>query len=158
MEQPHQYSQDLPYAQHRGQWMDHHSYQSQHQSPIQEYNGYPWDSPPTQMNPVFENSVHQPRPSHPYLQPLITTQWPSVLATQSPYTPASQNSSATSAVQQQAPASAPPQLASSHPPSTNSTTPRRTLTDADRRRMCQYHQEHPKKKQTEIGGKFCSLI
>lgn len=154
MEHSNHYSQDLPYSQHHGQWMDHHNYQSQHQSPIHEYSGYSWDSPPTSMNPVFESPVHHPRPSHHYLQPLITTQWPSMLATQSPYTPASQNSSATSAVQQQPPASAPPQLPSSHSPATNSTTPRRTLTDADRRRMCQYHEEHPKKKQTEIGGKF----
>ncbi|MCJ1307145.1 hypothetical protein MMC25_000791 [Agyrium rufum] len=32
--------------------------------------------------------------------------------------------------------------------------PRRTLTDQDRRRMCQYHQENPSVKQTEIGAMF----
>ena len=31
-------------------------------------------------------------------------------------------------------------------------TPRKTLTDSDRRRMCQYHEENPSVKQTEIGG------
>jgi hypothetical protein len=31
-------------------------------------------------------------------------------------------------------------------------SPRKTLTDSDRRRMCQYHEENPSVKQTEIGG------
>jgi hypothetical protein len=31
-------------------------------------------------------------------------------------------------------------------------SPRRTLTDSDRRRMCQYPEENPSVKQTEIGG------
>jgi hypothetical protein len=33
-------------------------------------------------------------------------------------------------------------------------TPRRTLTDDDRRRMCQYHEDNPTVKQTEIGAMF----
>ncbi|TVY45169.1 Major centromere autoantigen B [Lachnellula subtilissima] len=33
-------------------------------------------------------------------------------------------------------------------------TPRKTLTDNDRRRMCQYHEENPSVKQTEIGAMF----
>ncbi|KAK3613220.1 hypothetical protein LTR56_028012 [Elasticomyces elasticus] len=33
-------------------------------------------------------------------------------------------------------------------------TPRKTLTDLDRKRMCQYAEEHPNAKQTEIGGIF----
>lgn len=32
--------------------------------------------------------------------------------------------------------------------------PRRTLTDDDRRRMCQYHEDNPTVKQTEIGAMF----
>lgn len=31
-------------------------------------------------------------------------------------------------------------------------SPRKTLTDNDRRRMCQYHEDNPTVKQTEIGG------
>jgi hypothetical protein len=31
-------------------------------------------------------------------------------------------------------------------------SPRKTLTDSDRRRMCQYHEDNPTVKQTEIGG------
>lgn len=33
-------------------------------------------------------------------------------------------------------------------------TPRRTLTDEERRRICQYHEDHKEAKQTDIGGKF----
>lgn len=33
------------------------------------------------------------------------------------------------------------------------TPPRRTLTNEDRRNMCNYADEHPDAKQTEIGGK-----
>ncbi|KAL9053552.1 MAG: hypothetical protein Q9162_004719 [Coniocarpon cinnabarinum] len=54
---------------------------------------------------------------------------------------------------QTSPASASPHTASGYT-SQATTTPRRTLTDNDRRKMCQYHQEHPTKKQTEIGEKF----
>ncbi|KAL8773016.1 MAG: hypothetical protein Q9209_002036 [Squamulea sp. 1 TL-2023] len=46
---------------------------------------------------------------------------------------------------------------SAPPPPTPIPTPqsgRRTLTDQDRRRMCQYHEENPSVKQTEIGRKF----
>lgn len=32
--------------------------------------------------------------------------------------------------------------------------PRKTLTDDDRRRMCQYHEDNPAMKQTEIGALF----
>jgi hypothetical protein len=39
-------------------------------------------------------------------------------------------------------------------PSITTSTPRKTLTMDDRRRMCQYAEEHPNVKQTEIGLKF----
>ncbi|KXL49797.1 hypothetical protein M433DRAFT_74713 [Acidomyces richmondensis BFW] len=38
--------------------------------------------------------------------------------------------------------------------SRSGSTPRKTLTDQDRRRMCQYAEEHPNSKQTEIGAIF----
>lgn len=41
-------------------------------------------------------------------------------------------------------------LPSVHP----SPSPRKTLTDSDRRRMCQYHEDNPSVKQTEIGAMF----
>ena len=149
MEHTHHYGQDVPYAQHHAQWMDHPEYGSHHASPIHEYPPYSWDSPPTSMSSVFDNTVPHSRPSHAYLAPLITTPWPSMLATQSPQYASAPQPPAPAPVQHPT-APAPPQLASSHP--SNSTNPRRTLTDADRRKMCQYHEQHPKKKQTEIGG------
>ncbi|VDB89128.1 Bgt-5103 [Blumeria graminis f. sp. tritici] len=36
----------------------------------------------------------------------------------------------------------------------STSSPRKTLTHNDRRRMCQYHEENPTVKQTEIGAKF----
>lgn len=39
-------------------------------------------------------------------------------------------------------------------PAIHNASPRKTLTDSDRRRMCQYHEENPSVKQTEIGGEF----
>lgn len=39
-------------------------------------------------------------------------------------------------------------------PSITTSTPRKTLTNEDRRRMCQYAEDHPNVKQTEIGLKF----
>ncbi|KAL9118945.1 MAG: hypothetical protein Q9187_004503, partial [Circinaria calcarea] len=48
-------------------------------------------------------------------------------------------------------------LAHSLPPSTAPVpvpSARRTLTDQDRRRMCQYHEDNPSVKQTEIGAMF----
>lgn len=39
-------------------------------------------------------------------------------------------------------------------PSLTTSTPRKTLTNEDRRRMCQYAEDHPNVKQTEIGLKF----
>lgn len=53
------------------------------------------------------------------------------------------------------PPQAPP-IAKQQPklPSITTSTPRKTLTNEDRRRMCQYAEDHPKVKQTEIGLKF----
>ena len=43
-------------------------------------------------------------------------------------------------------------------PSQATSTSRRTLTDSDRRRMCEYHNDNPNVKQTEIGGKLKTSI
>ncbi|KAI0128630.1 hypothetical protein BJ170DRAFT_594465 [Xylariales sp. AK1849] len=53
-------------------------------------------------------------------------------------------------------AALPPPLKQQQPklPSITTSTPRKTLTNEDRRRMCQYHEDHPNVKQTEIGLKF----
>ena len=90
-------------------------------------------------------------------QPIFTAQWPSMLTN-----PSSQSLPPPPTVM---PAPPPPitpvttfATATSLPPLTthqtsHTPTSRRTLTDQDRRRMCQYHEDNPTVKQTEIGGK-----
>jgi len=100
--------------------------------------------PPQQPHPP-------PRPAHPQLQPLIMPQmpqWPSMLTSQSTYQPPLFPSAPVPIT----PASATPVSATST--QTRTSTPRKTLTDTDRRRMCQYHEENPTVKQTEIGALF----
>ncbi|PQE13133.1 centromere binding b protein [Rutstroemia sp. NJR-2017a BBW] len=129
------------------------SYNSpQHQSPTYEYggqygymsslpmpagNGYPRMAPP----PVT-HATHQQQ-----LLPLIMPNhptWPSMLTNPASF---------------QAPPVAIPPPATGKPatklPAIHATpTPRKTLTDSDRRRMCQYHEDNPTVKQTEIGAMF----
>jgi len=137
-------------------WVDiHNSYNSsQNQSPIYEHGGFGFIQPihhslPTE--PSFPSQrVPQPPPhtTHQQLLPLIMPShptWPSMLTNPANY------SNPPVAI----PASAPPLVKGNTPklPAIHATpTPRKTLTDSDRRRMCQYHEDHPSVKQTEIGG------
>ena len=143
-----------------GDWGDlSNSYSSsQHQSPIYEHGGFGFMQPiqhglPTE--PSFNSQrmsapQHQP---HQQLLPLIMPShptWPSMLTHPSSY------SSPPVAI----PASAPPLVKGNTPklPAIHATpSPRKTLTDSDRRRMCQYHEDNPTVKQTEIGGKENSV-
>jgi hypothetical protein len=145
-----------------GHWIEVNDYHSSHvHSPAHEYNsfnfsqnthnGLPMDSYNRHVQPIYSAS-HQ-------AQPLYPGQWPSMLTN-----PPHQTHS-----HMQAPAAAPipPPLApassfagthslpriTTQDPATTPSTARRTLTDQDRRRMCQYHEDHPSVKQTEIGGK-----
>ncbi|MCJ1389526.1 hypothetical protein MMC18_002383 [Xylographa bjoerkii] len=147
-------AQDEQYG--NNQWVDINDYHSPHvQSPTNEYNGFGYMANshglPTESlygRPIQSSySMHQPQ------QPMITTQWPSMLTN-----PSSNASSPT-------PIQAPPPLAPistfttvhSLPPLTTpvpTASARRTLTDQDRRRMCIYHEENPTVKQTEIGAMF----
>ncbi|KAL9132948.1 MAG: hypothetical protein Q9175_005871, partial [Cornicularia normoerica] len=102
-------------------------------------------------NRPLQSSFSTPQPLH----PLITMpQWPSQI------TNPSENSSPPPVVQLQhrpilplsKTAPAIPKLAtlpSKEKPVLSSS--RRTLTDSDRRKMCEYHNEHPNVKQTDIG-------
>ncbi|KAI5369656.1 Putative HTH CenpB-type DNA-binding domain, DNA binding HTH domain, Psq-type [Septoria linicola] len=127
---------------------------SHHGTPAQEYHGFNFTSPQLSMEPsAFASSVHQ-RPMHHHLQPLVTgmPQWPSMLNSQAhpSYQPVY-----TQPVQPLHPMSAGPLMTPVSAISTRSTsTPRKTLTDLDRKRMCQYAEEHPNSKQTEIGAIF----
>ncbi|KAI9740649.1 MAG: hypothetical protein M1818_004613 [Claussenomyces sp. TS43310] len=137
-------------------WVEINDYtSSQHQSPIlNAYDGFNYMHPiSTSMSvepaytrmappPATAQSTHQPllpliMPSHPT--------WPSMLTNPAGYQappvailPVSASLKTT-------------KLPSLH---TSSSSPRKTLTDADRRRMCQYHEDHPSVKQTEIGAMF----
>ncbi|EME49302.1 hypothetical protein DOTSEDRAFT_68166 [Dothistroma septosporum NZE10] len=125
---------------------------SHHGTPAQEYTGFNFTSPSLPMEPSAFSSSIQSRSIHQQLQPLVMPQWPSML-----------NSQAHSSYQPMFPQPVQPiqpmSFDSLHTPvsatSTRSTsTPRKTLTDMDRKRMCQYAEEHPNAKQTEIGAIF----
>ncbi|KAK4227711.1 hypothetical protein QBC38DRAFT_477170 [Podospora fimiseda] len=104
--------------------------------------------------PPHPQSIHQPQPNHPQLPMLMmphqtTTTWPSQLVSngQSPYNHHPVHS-------------VPPIPIPSGPalktklPAIQTSQPRKTLTDDDRRRMCQYAEDHPNAKQTDIGARF----
>ncbi|KAH8815829.1 Tc5 transposase DNA-binding domain-containing protein [Xylogone sp. PMI_703] len=154
-------------------WVDlsnSYSASSQHQSPIHEYGGYsymdsmnnhglPSEPTFTRLAPPVQ-STHQQQQQHQHqhqqqLLPLIMPShptWPSMLTNPASYaTPAPVPAPAP-------PVAIPPASAPLKPaklPAIHSNpTPRKTLTDSDRRRMCQYHEENPTVKQTEIGAMF----
>lgn len=160
MEHEQHQQQETGYHDSNGGWVDNsNAYNgSQHQSPVQEYNGFAFA--PLPMEPIYTTPMNPPRTTHQQLQPLIMPQWPSMLTSQSTYVPPIFPSAPVPV----APAPAPPAPPASTPVSaasatssstrSQSSTPRKTLTDADRRRMCLYHEEHPTVKQTEIGGEL----
>lgn len=136
------------------QWADVNGYHSpQHQSPVHEFNGaYGYISPAhLPLEPAYAPAIPPAPPysTHQPMRPLVMPQWPSMLTNPSTGAPPI--------------APAPPPLApvssiiTAHPvpvvtSSTGTSTARRTLTDQDRRRMCQYHEDNPTVKQTEIGS------
>jgi hypothetical protein len=159
MDQEHHAGNDNGFGGSEG-WVDiSHSYNSsQHQSPIYEHGGFGFSMQPIQNNGLpTEAPFHTPRvsqpthslPPHQQLLPLIMPShptWPSMLTNPASY------SAPPVAIP---PASAPVVKGSNTklPAIHTAPTPRKTLTDNDRRRMCQYHEENPSVKQTEIGGK-----
>ncbi|KUJ21055.1 uncharacterized protein LY89DRAFT_424139 [Mollisia scopiformis] len=159
MEHEHHSSHDNTYGPNDG-WVDiSHSYNSsQHQSPMYEHGGFAFMQPLQQQHNGTEQSYNPPRmpqpppphTTHQQLLPLIMPSnptWPSLLTNPASY------SAPPVAIP---PVSAPvvkgngAKLPAIHATS----TPRKTLTDSDRRRMCQYHEENPSVKQTEIGAMF----
>jgi len=149
----HEHHHQEAFEDHTG-WHENGQYQH-HSSPVQDFNGFHAYTP-MPMEPIYGNGMHPPHPTHPpprsthqQLQPLIMPQWPSMLTSQSTYQP----SIFPSAPVPITPASATPVSATSTHSRTSS-TPRKTLTDQDRRRMCQYHEDNPTVKQTEIGAMF----
>ncbi|KLJ11554.1 hypothetical protein EMPG_13261 [Blastomyces silverae] len=103
--------------------------QSQHQSPINEFNGFTYGSSPVMpVEPSYSMSIPQPYTSQQLLPLSTPSQWPSMLTTQSTFPPVP------------LPPMPMPSMPSLHPIhtapiTTTAPTPRRTLTDNDRRRM-----------------------
>lgn len=143
-----------------GQWVHVADDQSPHQSPLHEFNGF-YMSPPSHME--MESHYFRPtattHPSNPPLYPVIVPQWPSQLTNPSVNPPSSQPQTSPVVPSQTprpltTPVETPSATQSAPPAPIPIPTPpsgRRTLTDQDRRRMCQYHEENPTVKQTEIG-------
>lgn len=138
-------------------WVEiNNNYQSsQQQSPMHEYGGYGFMQPMQQHGLPIEPSFTRmapppPATTHQQLLPLIMPShptWPSMLTNPASY-------SAPPVAIPPASSSKPPKLPTLHA----TPSPRKTLTDSDRRRMCQYHEDNPSVKQTEIGGKRLNRI
>lgn len=144
------------------QWMSIGGYPNhgaQTTSPVlPEYNTYSYASPgamPIEPAPLYGMGRPPPYSSHQQLQPLhplIVPQWPSMLTSQSSYsTPTLPTTSTTTPVSAGSSNSHSLQIRQT---TTGGNTPRRTLTDDDRRRMCQYAEDNPGIKQTDIGRMF----
>lgn len=142
-------------------WAEMNDYHSSHsQSPATELHAYGFVPSSQQQNMHSEpySRPMQPMYSLPQApQPMFAAQWPSMLTNpssqpqpppppQMPAPPPPVTPVTTFAT------GAPLPPLTTHQP-THTTTSRRTLTDQDRRRMCQYHEDNPTVKQTEIGGK-----
>jgi hypothetical protein len=122
---------------------------SHHGTPAQEYSSFHFGSPQLSLGSnTFETTMPQ-RPIQQQLQPLVMPQWPSMLNSQSHQT---YQPSYPQTVQPIQPMTmAPLQTPISATSSRSASTPRKTLTDADRKQMCQYAEDNPSAKQTEIG-------
>lgn len=154
VEQNHSAPQDGDFS--ADQWVEIASDQSPHQSPMHEYNAFGFmTSTSVPLEPVYARPAQNNYTTMPPLHPLIMPQWPSQITNPSeggPPTaiPLPRALAPVSAIT--TPHSAPPATPAPAP-----STARRTLTDQDRRRMCQYHEDHPTVKQTEIGGTLSRL-
>jgi hypothetical protein len=123
---------------------------SHHGTPAQEYNNFQFASPQLSLGPAtFENTMPQ-RPVHQQLQPLVMPQWPSMLNSQSHQTFQPSYPQPVQSIQPMTMAPLPTPISATS--SRSASTPRKTLTDSDRKQMCQYAEDNPAAKQTEIGG------
>lgn len=149
MKQSHSDSQDDDFR--NGQWVEISNDRSPQESPLHEYNnsyGF-MSSSHVSMDSIYSRQMPTSYAANPPLHPLIMPQWPSQITNPSEGTPQSirlpRPLAPVSAII--TPHSAPPAPSAPAP-----STARKTLTDQDRRKMCQYHEDHPTVKQTEIGG------
>lgn len=149
MKQDHSAVQDDDFR--NSQWVEIANDRSPHESPLHEYNnGYGFmSSSHVSMDSIYSRQMPTSYAANPPLHPLIMPQWPSQITNPSEGTPPvirlPRPLAPVSAII--TPHSAPPAPSAPAP-----STARKTLTDQDRRKMCQYHEDHPTVKQTEIGG------
>lgn len=157
MEQPYGLHHDDDFA--AASSMVHVTAESPHHSPHHDYGDFDFsNSVHAQIESIYNRPLQSSFPTPQTLHPLITIpQWPSQI------TNPSETSSPPPVVQLQHRPILPlsktvptiPKLTTVSPkekPTLSSS--RRTLTDSDRRKMCEYHNENPNVKQTEIGGEF----
>jgi hypothetical protein len=141
-------------------WVDMNSFH--HQTTMPDYGGGYGFMPPITLGLPSESLGRMPPPPPPqptHQSPATHTQlpmlmmphapWPSMLTNPNNYGP---------------PHSAPPvaipsltgplKTSKTLPAIQTTSQPRKTLTDQDRRDMCQYAEDHPTAKQTDIGARF----
>ena len=140
-----------------GSWIEIAGDHSSHNSPLQEFNGFTFTSNThVPLEPYYNRPMQPSYSTAQPLQPLVMPQWPSQLTNPSldsgppPVFPPPRPLAPISTMSPKPPL---PRSASTPAPASAPSTARRTLTDQDRRKMCQYHEDHPTVKQTEIGGK-----
>lgn len=130
----------------------------QHQSPVFDQGGFGYIQPlhNDHHGQSIDQSFNLQRPpshsvSHstqqqllPNITPSLQPTWPSMLTHPATYP----------APPVAIPATAAPllKMTGTRLPALHTASPRKTLTDSDRRRMCQYNEDNPTVKQTEIGG------
>lgn len=157
MDQDSHLAQDNSYA--NDSWVDMNSFQ--HQTSMPEYGaGFTYMPPitthglPPTTQPLPSESLsrmpppptpQQPQTTHAQLPMLMMSHaaWPSMLTNPNSYSPSIPM-----------PSHGAPLKPARLPAIQTSSQPRKTLTDDDRRAMCQYAEDHPGVKQTDIGARF----
>ncbi|KAK0623432.1 hypothetical protein B0T14DRAFT_177114 [Immersiella caudata] len=153
MDQDSHLAQDNSYG--HESWVDMNSYH--HQTTMPDYGGgfgymppinTPHGLPSESLNRMPPPPPPQPQTTHAQLPMLMMPHatWPSMLTNPNNYGPHSAP-----------PVAIPPVTAPLKPsklPAIQTSQPRKTLTDDDRRQMCQYAEDHPGVKQTDIGARF----
>lgn len=140
-----------------------------HQTTMPDYGGggYHIMTPITQGLPSESLGRMPPPPSHPIHQPQATHgqlpilpvmmqqhQWPSMLASPHNYGGPPHSAPPVPIPPITAPLVTAPLKASKLPAIQTTSQPRKTLTDDVRREMCQYAEDNPTAKQTDIGARF----
>ncbi|OIW34089.1 hypothetical protein CONLIGDRAFT_208405 [Coniochaeta ligniaria NRRL 30616] len=154
-----------------GSWVDMHGFHNHHQTTMPEYNGASFSFMPSISHGLPSESLNRmppPPPPHsmaqtqtslPQLPPQLPmlvmpshATWPSMLT--NPHSYSSHSAPAMSTPPIQVTPRVQATLKTKLPALHTQPVPRKTLTDDDRKRMCQYAEEHPHAKQTDIGARF----